>query len=177
MGKGNWGFPSPAAPPHWGLSLLRSSGLLNSRAGFQPANDFSGSEAGARCQPGCAISKPWKCCYRFGAGPKGRGFLSVTLSAVVYLAGPRESGSGGTVLTTQTSLPFLPSPSLSLVLKSCCQRGGRWGEAKCGGQCTSLSLFSKLCSLLAAASTPGFWEGAHFREGEVPPRGTAGQRE
>lgn len=68
--------------------------MVNSRAGFQPANEFSGSETGARCQPRCSISKPCKCCYPLlGAGPKHRGFLSATPSTAVYLAGSLECGS------------------------------------------------------------------------------------
>ena len=68
--------------------------MANSGAGFQPANEFSGSEAGARCQPRCSISKPCKCCYPLlGAGPNHRGFLSATPFTAVYLAGPLECGS------------------------------------------------------------------------------------
>lgn len=85
---------------------------MNSRAGFQPANEFSGSEARARCQPGYYISKTWKCCYPpLGAGPKDRGFLSTTPSTAVYFSGPQTLGPGGTVLTTQTSVSSLRSCS------------------------------------------------------------------
>lgn len=79
--------------------------MNSSRADFQPANEFSGSEAAARCQPGDSISKPGKCCYPLlGAGPKDRGFLSTTPSTVVYFTGAQSLGPGGTVLTAQTSL-------------------------------------------------------------------------
>uniref|UniRef100_A0A8C9P128 Transmembrane protein 151B n=1 Tax=Spermophilus dauricus TaxID=99837 RepID=A0A8C9P128_SPEDA len=83
----------------------RGGGLVNPRAGFQPANEFSGSEARARWQPQYSISTSWKCCCPFlGAGPKAWGFLSATPSAVVYLTEPQEPDPGGTVLTTPTSL-------------------------------------------------------------------------
>lgn len=61
------------------------------------------------------------------------------------------------MLTTQTSLPSLPA--CPLALKSCCQ--GR------GGGGVYLSPFSILG---AATSSPGFWEGPAFEEGETPPR-------
>lgn len=67
--------------------------MVNCRAGFQPANKFSGSEAGARCQSKYSISKPRKCCYPLGVGPKDWGFLFATPSTVVYFTGPLESGS------------------------------------------------------------------------------------
>ena len=48
QGKGNWGFPSSAAWPHWGLSLPRGAVVWRTAglASIQ-ANEFIGSEAGA----------------------------------------------------------------------------------------------------------------------------------
>lgn len=133
--------------------------MNSSRADFQPANEFSGSEATARCQPGDSISKPWKCCYPLrGAGPKDRGFLSTTPSAVVYFTRPQSLGPGGTVLTAQTSLstPLLLPGSEELLPP------GR-------GQGTGVYLSPFSVFRARASSSPGFWEGTLFREGEIPP--------
>lgn len=89
--------------------------MVNTRAGFQAANEFSGSEAeaGARCQPRCSSSKPCKCCYSLlGAGPKHRGFLSAPPSTAVYLAGSLECGSWRDCAHT-TAVTLLPSLLLS----------------------------------------------------------------
>lgn len=53
--KGTWGFPSSVASLPWGLSLWREQWFGDQQAGFQLANAFSGSEAGARCQPQASI--------------------------------------------------------------------------------------------------------------------------
>lgn len=129
--KGKWGFPSFAAWPHQGLSLRRGGGLVNSRAGFHPANEFSGSEAGARGQPRCSVSKPCKCCYLlFLALAPNIGVSFLPLPPLLFvLLGPWSCGSWRDCAhTTRASLSSLPS--CSLALESSCP-GRR--EAKCGG--------------------------------------------
>lgn len=85
--------------------------MVNCRAGFQPANGFNGSEAGARCQSKYSISKPRKCCYHLGVGPKYLGFLFATPSTVVYFTQPLESGSWRDCTHIQSHSPSsLPAP-------------------------------------------------------------------
>lgn len=124
--KGSWGSPSFAA---WlpGHSLPRGRGSVNSPAGLQPANEFSGSEAGPGVSPHLKTNTPsqnlGQCCYP----PPGVPFLPLPLRLFISL-GPWSLGPRGTApLTDVTLVPPLLLPGA----ENCCQEPGV-------GQCTSV---------------------------------------
>lgn len=123
-------------------------GLVNSRAGFHPANEFSGSEAGARGQPRCSISKPCKCCYLlFLALAPNIGVSFLPLPPLLFvLLGPWSVGPGGTVLTQHADVTLLPP----LLLAGAEEQLPREEGGKMWRVCTSV--LSLNCRLLATAS-------------------------
>lgn len=80
-----------------GAVVRRTAGLASNQA-----NEFSGSEAGARCQPRYSISKPWRCCsLLLGAGPdkirrSGFPFRHSHRCCLSPWAPPGRLGPGGT---------------------------------------------------------------------------------
>lgn len=62
--------------------------MVKSRADFQPADEFTGSEAGARCQRRYSIVEPWKCPILFLAlAPEvGVSFLSLPYCCLSHRA-------------------------------------------------------------------------------------------
>ena len=90
-----------------GAVIRRTAGLASNQA-----NEFSGSEAGARCQPRYSISKPWRCCsLLLGADPdkiQRSGFpFRHSHRCCLSPWAPREVGSWGDLLTTA----LLPQPA------------------------------------------------------------------
>lgn len=133
-----------------------SRGLADSRAGFPPAEKLSGSEAGARWQPQCAIPTPWKCRPLLALAPKlGLSFPQLPPLCCCLSRWPQESGSRWNC-AHRTGIAHLRLPGGGRSVARA--QGSRaaavwWGRQGWGGlwQALCLSPASELCSLPAGS--------------------------